>query len=721
MKRKQIFFILILLSIVPCFIQAQELGDVNGDGDIDIIDALVTAQYYVGLNPDPFFPEAADVTGCDGNIDIIDALVIAQLYVGLINQFPCENITIEYRRSGGFTGITETIIIGIADRSITVNDEKRRLFDIELTGLMKRLHKIDVSNFPHDTAPCCCDRYYHEITLSSTTPSLNGTGEWSDCTEDNHKVPQELLDLAVYIRGLAIPCYITIEYIQSGGFIGTTDTVIIRTADQLITVNDESRELSDNELERLFVMLDTIDVLEFPNDTVPCCCDRYSHEITLLSTMPAFNGTGKWTDCTEENQQVPQELLDLAALIRELANPPGIDVVMSDMSRNMDPHPDAGELDSVVSGNNLFAFDCFHTIKSEEGNIFFSPVSFSFAFAMCYAGANGNTETEIAEVMHFTLPEDNLHNAFNALELTLTSMPEDPPPEDDEEFELYIANSTWGQRNYYFVPAFLDILAYHYGAGMNAVNFIMYPESCRLLINNWVSEQTGERINDLLPFGSIDSLTRLVLTNAIYFKANWLYPFNDSYTEDGPFTLLDGTTVTVPLMYQHIETPYYEVPGEYSAVQLPYRGVKNNSMIIILPDQGQFEAFENSFTNEKLTSIIQAMTDHHIALTMPKFDYEWGADYPFIELLQSLGMRDAFTGSRADFSGINGKTDLFITGVFHKGFIAVDELGTEAAAATAIVIGKSLPPPMTIDRPFLFVIRNDDTGVILFFGRVLAP
>lgn len=397
-----------------------------------------------------------------------------------------------------------------------------------------------------------------------------------------------------------------------------------------------------------------------------------------------------------------------------------IEILMSDIDRNMEPQPETGEVDSVVDGNNLFAFDCFYEIKAQDGNIFFSPISISYAFAMCYAGANENTEAEIASVMHFTLPEDRLHNAFNALEITLTSETPDPPPDAGDDLKLHIANSTWGQKNYYFVPDFLDILAYHYGAGMNLVDFIANPDHCRLLINDWVSDQTEDRINDLLPPGSIDSLTRLVLTNAIYFKANWLEPFDVADTEDGRFNLLDGSYVTVPLMYQVLETAYCQVSGEYSAVRLRYQGVKKNSMIIVLPEEGQFSAFENTFTQNKFIEIKQALREYRVHLTIPRFSYEW--ENSLKPVLQNLGMVDAFLENQADFSGINDDYDLHIDDVFHKSFVSVDEKGTEASAATAIVIGApSIPEDafMTIDRPFFFFIVNDDTGAILFFGRVV--
>ncbi|MBN2532787.1 MAG: hypothetical protein JXB88_07850 [Spirochaetales bacterium] len=399
-----------------------------------------------------------------------------------------------------------------------------------------------------------------------------------------------------------------------------------------------------------------------------------------------------------------------------------IEILQSDLERDMSPDPGPGELDEVVAGNNAFAFDCYGQVKGDTGNIFFSPVSISFAFSMCFAGANGNTETEMARTMHFTLPENNLHNAFNALELALTAEPENPDPTRGEELKLHIANSTWGQKDYYFMPDFLDILALYYGAGMNLVDFISDPEQCRLLINDWVSLKTEDRINDLLPPGSIDALTRLVLTNAIYFKANWLDPFDEDNTRDDGFYLLNGSSVTIPIMHQALITRYTGVPGEYQAVKLDYQGTKRNSMIVILPEQGRFESVENSLTRDAFNGIVQAMSRYNVTLAMPKFGYEWESSLKTI--LKALGMVDAFTDNQADFSGINGQRNLVITDVFHKAFVAVDEIGTEAAAATAIVVGEvSIPPSatMTINRPFIFAIYNDDTGAVLFLGRFVQP
>jgi len=406
----------------------------------------------------------------------------------------------------------------------------------------------------------------------------------------------------------------------------------------------------------------------------------------------------------------------------------GMEVVESDLVRNVDPQLESGELDSVAEGNNRFGFDFLQILKEEPGNLFFSPLSISYAFAMCYAGSGGATETEIAGVMHFTLPTDRFHNAFNALDTELTSEPLNPVPEMGKELKLYIANSIWGQKDYYFYPDFLDILAINYGAGIHTVDFNQYPEQCRVLINDWVSDQTEERITNLLPAGSITPLTRLVLTNAIYFKANWYSPFNEENTYDEDFYLANGSSITIPMMHKTETISYYEVSGQYQAVRLIYQGIKSNSMILILPAEGQLSTFESGFTYNTFNEIRQGMTTYRVILTFPKFSYEWGDTIK--TLLQELGMTESFTAD-ADFTGITNEERLFIGDVIHKSFVSVDEIGTEAAAATAVIMPGSAgpeptptPPPvvtMTVNRPFYFIIFNNNTQTILFLGRVSVP
>ncbi|TET81990.1 MAG: serpin family protein, partial [Anaerolineales bacterium] len=200
-------------------------------------------------------------------------------------------------------------------------------------------------------------------------------------------------------------------------------------------------------------------------------------------------------------------------------------VAHSDVGRVISPRVGTADLKELVVGNTAFAFDLYQTLRGEEGNLFFSPYSISLALAMTYAGARGETEQQMADTLRFTLPQDRLHPAFNMVDLELSSRGEDVDEQLGEAFRLNIANSIWGQRGYDFLPEFLDVLALNYGAGLRLVDYVEAPEEARQIVNQWVSDQTEEKIKDLIPQGAIDSLTRLVLANAIYFNAGWFYPF----------------------------------------------------------------------------------------------------------------------------------------------------------------------------------------------------
>ncbi len=264
------------------------------------------------------------------------------------------------------------------------------------------------------------------------------------------------------------------------------------------------------------------------------------------------------------------------------------------------------------------------------------------------------------------------------------------------------------------------MLAENYGAGLRVLDFATAPEESRVAINDWVSEQTEGKIEDLIPQGLISSLTRLVLTNAIYFNAAWADPFEEESTEEGAFRLLDGSEVSVPMMRQ-TESFGYAEGGDYQAIELPYDG-HELSMVIVLPEEGELEAFEDSLDAERLDAILKARERRQVALTMPKFEFE--AQFSLAQTLAALGMPQAFTPD-ADFSGMTGARDLFISEVVHKAFVSVDEAGTEAAAATAVVMVESAMPEepveMTVDHPFLFLIRDIESGAILFVGRVVDP
>jgi serpin B len=396
----------------------------------------------------------------------------------------------------------------------------------------------------------------------------------------------------------------------------------------------------------------------------------------------------------------------------------------SDLPSTRDISPDATDKDVNVltSGNSEFAFDLYQKLrKTSDGNIFFSPHSISIALAMTYAGARGETEEQMAETLNFTLSQEQLHPAVNLLDLTLASRAK-LGERQGEGFKLNIANSLWGQKGHKFLPEFLNLLAENYGAGLRLVDFISAPEDSRITINQWVEDQTEEKIKDLIAPGMIDALTRLVLVNAIYFNAPWAHPFEEEDTEDDYFHTLTGNPIRVPMMSQTDHFRYL-IGNGYKAIHLPYNGFEL-SMTIIVPDEGKFGEIENSFNMELWRAIKDGSSSGLVHLTMPKFTYE--SQFSLAKTLSEMGMPIAFSGG-ADFSGMDGKRDLFISAVVHKAFVKVNEAGTEAAAATGIMMALASVPEVPeyvefkIDRPFIFLIWDHKTGAILFIGRVLTP
>ena len=392
----------------------------------------------------------------------------------------------------------------------------------------------------------------------------------------------------------------------------------------------------------------------------------------------------------------------------------------TDTDQTVPPQATAPDLEVLVRGNNAFAFDLYRALSNGEGNLFYSPFSISQALAMTFAGAKGDTERQMANTLHYELPQSGLHPSFNALDQELASRGRGFPGE--ETFRLDIANAIWGQDGHEFLPNFVNVLAEYYGAGLRLVDFVGAPDESRARINDWVFQATEERIKDLLPFGTIGKSTRLVLTNAIYFKASWSWPFDKRLTHSRPFHLAGGGEVEAPMMAETSKDFYGYAKGNgYQAVEVPY-SQGEISMIILLPDEGTFGAFEGSLNADMLEQVLDDIDIDYVTLTMPLFKFE--SEFSLKETLSGMGMPDAFDG-RADFSGMTGTKGLLISAIVHKAFVSVDEEGTEAAAATSVVMTTSgtdkEPIPVTVNRPFIFLIRDTATGAILFLGRVMNP
>ncbi len=391
----------------------------------------------------------------------------------------------------------------------------------------------------------------------------------------------------------------------------------------------------------------------------------------------------------------------------------------SNKSRETNPTIAEGDIHNLVDGNNAFALDMYNSLRSENGNLILSPFSISLALAMTYAGARGETESQMGEALHF-LAQDQLHSSFNALDLALEKNPISPG-KNQEPMKLNIANAVWAEQTVPFQQEFLDIIAINYGAGVLLADFINQAEPARKEINKWVSNETEDKINNVLPKDSVGPDTRMVLVNAIYFKADWFTQFDANSTGNAPFYLIDGTQVTAKMMHEGMYIPYKQGTG-YQAVELAYAG-ETAAMDIIVPDAGNFEIFESSFNKEILDEILNGMQPTSVDLGLPKFEFT--KDFGLSDVLKELGMPNAFDRDLADFSGMTGGKDLFIGDVIHKAFVAVDEEGTEAAAATIVIMefaGAAMyEVNLQVDRPFIFIIRDTVNGQILFIGRVMNP
>jgi serpin B len=396
-------------------------------------------------------------------------------------------------------------------------------------------------------------------------------------------------------------------------------------------------------------------------------------------------------------------------------------IAQSDLERITSPNVPTDDIHALTEGNNAFALDLYQSLHAQDGNLIYSPYSISLALAMTYAGARGETEAQMAQTLHF-LPQSKLHSALNALDLELAQRGK-AQSEDQTPLQLDIANAVWAEQTFPFLKDYLDLIAQNYGAGIHLADFIDQSEAARKEINSWVSKKTNDKIRNMIPAGVLDPSTKMVLVNAIYFKADWAYQFDPNSTRDAPFHLLDGSDVQVKMMSKNLHGVLYVQGNGYQAVELPYQG-RSAAMDIIVPDEGKFSEFESMLDIQKLNEILGDMQPSDgIELGLPKFSFS--ADFDLKDRLTSMGMTDAFDPDRADFSGMTGKRDLYIDAALHKAFVAVDEKGTEAAAATAVIMAPTsamLPNvSLTVDHPFVFVIRDLPSGQILFIGRVLDP
>ena len=370
----------------------------------------------------------------------------------------------------------------------------------------------------------------------------------------------------------------------------------------------------------------------------------------------------------------------------------------------------------AVKGNNAFALGLYGQLRSQPGNLFFSPESISTAFAMAYAGARGQTATSMAHVFHFTLPPDQLHPAMGKL---LFQMNEKSP-----NYQLSVANALWAQQNQNFQQDYLKLVEANYAAGFHQVNFLLAPETARTTINQWIEAQTNNKIQNLVPPGTITPLTRLVLTNAIYFKGDWLDPFDKSATAVADFHVSPVQIVKAPLMHQTGSFNFLD-GGTFQALELPYKG-NALSMVVLLPnDVAGLSALEHSLSADALTGwIARLRSAPRVIVTLPRFTMT--QQFELSRTLAAMGMPQAFN-SAADFSGMDGTRDFSISAAIHKAFIDVNETGTEAAAATSIIMRATAmrvePPPIVFNanHPFLFLILDTRSGSILFFGRVVDP
>ncbi len=376
----------------------------------------------------------------------------------------------------------------------------------------------------------------------------------------------------------------------------------------------------------------------------------------------------------------------------------------------------AGEdVQKLADDNTAFALDLFQQLRAAPGNLFCSPYSISTALALTAGGARGETEKQMAAALHFSLDRSRLHPAFAELQATLNKI------QKSGHVQLNVANSLWPHKQHPFLADYLNLTRRCYGVEITAMDYAHAADAAGATINRWVEAQTHDKIKNIIPSGTLDALTKLVLVNAIYFKGNWAHPFEKSATQPAPFKLAGDKTVAAPLMGQSREFRYAKAGG-VQLLELPYAG-DELSMLILLPEQAEGLAeLEKQLTVATVREWTRQLRPREVHVFLPRF--KMTAQFELSRALTALGMRDAFGGT-ADFSGMDGRRDLFISAILHKAFVDVNEEGTEAAAATVVMMRELAmmepPPTFRADHPFLFLIREKSTGSILFLGRVADP
>ncbi len=375
---------------------------------------------------------------------------------------------------------------------------------------------------------------------------------------------------------------------------------------------------------------------------------------------------------------------------------------------------------SGADAGNQFAVELYANLAAREGNLFLSPHSIHIALGMAYMGARGDTAAEMARVLH--LPAAGAERFFRAL---IEALNTGSKIGSQEAYRLWTANSFWAQQGYPFQEAYKELVKTHFGGELAEVDYAKAAESARAKINAWVEERTAGKIRDLIPAGVLTPLTRLVLANAIYMKSAWDQKFKPELTSEAPFHT--GATHSVKAQLMHRVGPYRYFEGDgFQAVSMPY-AANRLSMVVLLPAKaGGLAALEKKLTAEALTVWLAGMKRRPVDLALPRF--KLSASFAVAETLQALGMPTAFKSGPADFTGIADTKELYISDVIHKAYVDVNEDGTEAAAATAVVLaGRAMTereePPVVFkaDRPFLFLVRHEQTGAILFMGRLCDP